>query len=172
MADFLGDMKDYRLEARRVYSETAQEPIMSMYANIAVARPEIDTLCPGLQKRLAAYYKALINGSVVTKDIAEDTPLPDMREYLTKNFCTPQMLGGGFDNKSELDKQYCRKSCLACGWKISMAISDAVQSIEMGVTGQCKICFNCFKSGYFALLNECTEHGNASVAQVPSATSG
>jgi len=155
-----------------VYSETAQKPITAMYATIALARPSIDTLCVGLQNRLAGYYKALINGSIVTKDIGEDTALPDMREYLTNNFCTPQMLAHGYGNGSELDKQNCRKPCLACNWSSAKAINDAVKSINMGVSGQCKICFNCFRNGYFALLNECKEHGDASVAQVASATSG
>lgn len=151
-----------------MYSETAQKPITSMYAHIPAVNPSVDTLCIGLQNRLAGYYKALINGSVVTENIAEGTALPDMGEYLTNNFCTRQMLGYG----SELDKQKCRKPCLACNWSVAKAINDAVKNINMGVTGQCKMCFNCFKSGCFALLNECKEHGNADSAQIESAASG
>lgn len=165
----LSDMKAYRYEARRVYSETAQKPIMSMYAYTASASPSIDTLCICLQNRLAGYYKALVNGSIVTRNITDDTTLPDMREYLTNNFGTPSMFNL---TGNELDKQKCRKPCLACNWSAARAISEAIRDIEMGIAGQCKMCFKCFKRGHFALVKECKEHGSAGDAQLNPTASG
>jgi len=164
-------MKDYRQRARWLYNDASQKPITSMYEQ-AAANPAIDTLCIGLQNRLAGYYKALIVGSIITKNVTQDTALPDMREYLTSNFCRAVGLNG---ITNELEKHRCRKPCIACNWNSAVAISDAVKEINVGVTGQCKLCFLCFQGGKFAIARDCKEHGifagtqSKSTATVPTA---
>lgn len=143
-------MERYRQEARTEYRNKTHDLIAKIYTSDGV---QDFKLCVGLSTRLSLLNETLFRKGVLTTDVAVDLFLCDMASILLED---------PFDGFT-FDSLKCSRACDGCLLGIDQLAKGISESLVLGTTRHCQVCWKCFQQREFNFCHECKNHTKPSL---------